>query len=62
MGSLDTPAPARGIDVQGDHAYLAIDTGGLYVVDVSIPATPTVTGGIDTPDQAYHVAVDGLFA
>jgi hypothetical protein len=43
-------------------AYLADREGGLRIVDVSNPMTPTLAGVLATPDYALGVAVAGQFA
>lgn len=58
-----------GIDVIGDYAYLATYYGGLVIVDVSNPSTPTFVGkvplyGLNPPGskETWDVEVSGNYA
>jgi len=53
--------PARGWDVavSGSYAYVAADTAGLQILNVSNPATPTLTAALDTPGLARAVVLSG---
>jgi hypothetical protein len=64
---VDTPGDAVKVAVAGDLAFVADGTGGLRVVDVSIPTSPfprgVYTGVVTTNDVAVvgeHVYVAGL--
>lgn len=46
----------------GDYAFVADDTCGLRVIDVSDPANPQPAGSLDTPGSAFGVALDGDYA
>lgn len=48
--------------VAGGLAYVADDSAGLVVIDVSNPAAPVQVGVMDTPGLAYGVAVAGGYA
>ncbi len=53
----------RGIEVSGDHAYVAADSGGFRVIDVSTPSAPVEVGVLETPDSfVSDVAVSGSYA
>jgi len=43
-------------------AYVAAGHSGLWILDVSNPASPTVRGSIKTPGQAKNVAISGTKA
>ena len=59
----DTPGEARGLKVSGDYAYVASDTAGLRVIDVSSPNSPQLLPGWgDTEDSARSVTVSGTWA
>lgn len=46
---------ARGFEVVGDTVYLAVEAGGLAIVDISDPTTPTEIGVFDlAPGQLIH--------
>ncbi|MBN1594662.1 hypothetical protein JW933_01920 [candidate division FCPU426 bacterium] len=53
---------AYGVALQGDYAYLACNSGGLCVVDISDPNLPQQAGVTLQPTSAQSVAVDGNFA
>lgn len=50
---------ARSLQKVGDILYVAYRTAGLYVLDVSNPANPTVITRRDTRDRATFVTVFG---
>jgi len=62
VGGLALAPGGRGVDVQGDLAFVAAHTSGLQVVDISAPAQPVVVGSWDSPGQALAVMVDGDLA
>lgn len=43
-----------GIEVQGGLAYLCAGTGGLEIIDVSTPSTPTLIGQYPVPGSITH--------
>lgn len=51
-----------GIDMNGNHAFLARGQAGLHIVDISNPAEPAEVGLIVTPSSANDVAVSGNYA
>ena len=53
---------ARGVAVAGNYAYVASASGGLRVINIANPASPTEAGFYNTPGQAYGVAVSGSYA
>jgi hypothetical protein len=53
---------AWGVDVAGTTVYVADGAGGLAVVDVSNPASPSVVGQVDTGGAAQSVVVEGTTA
>ncbi|MCX6376510.1 MAG: hypothetical protein NTU88_10840 [Armatimonadetes bacterium] len=56
------PGTVRGVAVSGSYAYVADDTAGLQVIDISDPASPTRVGGYDTSAWARGVAISGSYA
>lgn len=56
VGSVDTPGRAIGVVVSGNYAYVADDTNGLVIVDISDVTKPKIVGTYDTPQNAYSVA------
>jgi len=62
VGQTDVlPEVVGGVAVDGDYAYVADGGGGLRIVDISDPASPTEAGYYDTPGYADGVAVVGDF-
>ena len=51
------PGPVRALAVDGDRAYLACESAGLQVVDISNPSMPRLLGGVAWPHDALQVAV-----
>ncbi len=58
-GVSDTPGLAGGVALGGGCACVADHSGGLRVIDVSIPAVPVEVGSVDTPDFIGGVAGSG---
>jgi len=55
-GTPAFPRFLRGVAISGSFAYVAAGDAGIYVVDVSDPANPTVVGSWDSPGFAAKVA------
>jgi|GEM_PF-2316394 len=53
---------AQGVYAQGNYVYVADDTVGLQIIDVSQPDRPLVVGSYDTPGWACGVQVQGNYA
>ncbi len=49
---------AWNVQVVGNLAYLAADSDGLQIIDISQPGSPIIIGGYDT-DEAHDVCVVG---
>jgi hypothetical protein len=47
--------PGLDVYVIGRHAYVAVGSSGLYVVDISRPANPKRVASVDTPGEAHGV-------
>jgi len=63
LGFASTPTfNVLSLDLEGDYAYLANDHNGLTAVNVSNPASPQISGNINTPGSAYDVDVSGTYA
>jgi hypothetical protein len=56
------PDYVRGVAIVEEYAYVAAGAGGLFVVNVSNPAQPTVTGVYNTSGDAQSVTVAGDYA
>jgi hypothetical protein len=56
VATYETPGPAQGVFVVGDHAYVT-DTSALWIVDVSNPTTPQYVGFYDTPTSVEDIHV-----
>ncbi|MDP8239314.1 MAG: choice-of-anchor D domain-containing protein [Candidatus Hatepunaea meridiana] len=62
ISTVETPGNSRGVDVNGNYAYLAAAGGGLRIIDVSNPEDPDEIGSFDTPGQAWDVVIVGDYA
>ncbi|HMC69205.1 MAG TPA: Ig-like domain-containing protein, partial [Mycobacteriales bacterium] len=64
LGSLALPAGNRRVAMNGPYAYVANATSGLVIVDISNPASPTITSSLAFPNgqTPYDVRVYGHFA
>jgi len=63
VGSYDTPGHAGGLFLSGTLAYVADGTtGGLQIIDITNPTSPTLWGSCDTPGGARAVAVSNGLA
>ena len=62
IGSVETPGNALWVRVSGSYAYVADDTAGLQIIDVSNPRNPQWVAWIETPGNAKSVYVSGSFA
>ena len=59
IGGVDTPSSALDVAIAGNHAYVADRNYGLYVIDITNPASPYVVGSVDTPGQASALLSTG---
>jgi hypothetical protein len=57
IGAVNTLAPAEGVFVSNNLAYLACSTAGLQIIDVSTPGGPFPRGRCNTPGQSHKVFV-----
>jgi hypothetical protein len=62
LASLQLPAAANGVDASGRYAYVAADTAGLQIVDISSPAAPVIAGSFAPAGVANKVKVAGHLA
>jgi hypothetical protein len=58
-GSFNTPGAALAVVVDGNHAFVADQTSGLQILNITNPASPTLRGSYNTPGDAMSVAVSG---
>ena len=49
VATLETPGVVHGLDANGDHLYVADDSGALRVVDISKPESPSEIGHVELP-------------
>lgn len=56
------PTAAKGIVLDGSHAYIAAGDGGLRVVDVGDPTQPREVSALNTLGEAEGLALDGSYA
>jgi len=52
VGGVDTPQYAQALALRGNLIYVADNSSGLHVVDVSAPNSPTLVGSMSTPAVA----------
>ena len=62
VGALDDIGNARGVDVSGGFAYVAVADAGLVVVDVTTPAEPRLVGSTGPMPWAARVQAHGSIA
>lgn len=62
VGQLPLAGRPRRLEVVGTHAYLATETAGLQIVDISNPSAPVRVGGITTDGTAQGLQVVGDLA
>jgi len=48
--------------VKNDYAYVADRYGGLKIIDISNPSTPTLVNTYDTPGEAHGIDLSGNYA
>lgn len=56
VGSLSDLHDARRITVNGNLAYAAVETGGLYVIHVMPPTSPELIASLILPTESFDVA------
>lgn len=61
-GVYDTSGSARDVKLLGNYAYIADDTSGLQIVDITDPTNPVLKGVYNTSDSAQGVALSGNYA
>jgi len=62
LSFVDIPGFANNVDVQGDYAYVAADSAGLQVVDISQRSNPRIVAAFDTAGVANDVKAAGDYA
>ena len=63
IGRFPTPGSARGVYVSGDYAYVSCWTEGLYIINISNPANPSLAAHLSTsPGQAWDTHIEGDYA
>ncbi|WP_301337667.1 ELWxxDGT repeat protein, partial [Microcystis aeruginosa] len=56
------PLSAYDVQVVGNYAYVADDTSGLQIIDISNPTNPTLKGSYNTSGSANDVQIVGNYA
>ena len=59
VGSISTRGYARDVAVSGCYAYIADAWSGLYVIDISTPASPVMVGSVEMESANGVVVVGG---
>jgi hypothetical protein len=62
LGKADTSGYAGGVFVLGNYAYIADDSTGLLIVDISDPSSPNIISSVKTPGYASKVYVSNNYA
>jgi len=63
VGEIGMQRPVRGLAVSGGHAFVAIGSHGMRVIDVSDPSVPVEVGAyVRVLSDTYDVAVSGGYA
>src|SRR5262245_23428403 len=62
LGLLKTTSILRSVEVSGSLAYVAADSSGLLVIDVSDPGSPAIIGSVETKGPARDVKLAGNIA
>lgn len=62
LGSVDTPGNASALAIRDSVAYVADGQGGLQVIDISDPTSPSIIGSSDQAGLAGDIAVENSFA
>lgn len=62
VGAYDTEGRSLGVSVSGDYAYLADNTGGLKIFDISNPKAPSLIKTFNTNGKVLDVQVRGSYA
>lgn len=62
LGQVPTTDWALSVTVAGDYAYVSADADGLFVFDVSDPASPVLEDVVVTTEQIVEVVIRGDYA
>jgi len=46
--NIDTPDQSFGVVVSGSYAYVADFEGGLHIIDITIPSSPSIVGSLNS--------------
>ncbi len=63
IGILETSSALQGLDIAGSYAYIAAESIGLVIVDISNPTDPSLSGTCRIEDlESNDVSVHGNYA
>ncbi|MEK7813098.1 MAG: hypothetical protein AAB296_04995, partial [Candidatus Desantisbacteria bacterium] len=62
VASLKPDGMSYGIFLQGNYAYMSCESGGVQIIDVTNPASPTLTGKYKTTSTCRDTYVVGNYA
>lgn len=62
IGSCNLPGKAWAVQASGQYAYVACDSSGLQIIDISDPADPLPVVLYDTPGAAVDIFISGDYA
>ncbi|HEV7766059.1 MAG TPA: carboxypeptidase regulatory-like domain-containing protein [Thermoanaerobaculia bacterium] len=57
LASIAIPGYANNVKVNGGYAFVAAGSGGLRVVDVRTPASPSLVAGLPLPGEAIDLRI-----
>ena len=60
LASVALAGRVRDVELSGGHAYLAVGTDGLVVVDVTTPGSPSVVASVPASGYAHDVEIGRL--
>ncbi|MCA9730186.1 MAG: hypothetical protein KC729_21055, partial [Candidatus Eisenbacteria bacterium] len=61
LGSVSLPGSPEDVAISGDYLFVASRTGGVHVLDISIPSAPSLVTTIGSPDitDARRISIEG---
>jgi len=62
VGQVNLVGNALGVAVSGNYAFVAADSAGVQVVDITDPANPSLVASVATIGDAQSIALSGNYA
>jgi hypothetical protein len=57
-GTCDTPGSAINVAIEGDYAYVADASGGLQVLDITDPTSPSIVASYPVTASCYGYSIE----